>query len=170
MCLHCQKDVKKESPQLIPCGRSSVIGESIIKGKSKQLCSKWAPILKSPFSPLQLHFTCQQWFLGAPLSHRRVLTWLDFCLIYSYNSLFIIIKYKSTSPLNQYRSTSDLACQQICVLFIFSLRQTRFGSDFTQISEQKNTSTKGRSHFKKTVKKRGHCPLVGGGGQPQFLF
>ena len=30
--------------------------------------------------------------------------------------------------------------------------------------------TKGRSHFKKTVKKRGHCPLVGGGGQPQFLF
>ena len=73
---------------------------------------------------------------------KRVLTWLDFCLIYSYNSLFIIIKYKSTSPLNQYRSTSDLACQQICVLFIFSLRQTRFGSDFTQISEQKNTSTK----------------------------
>ena len=67
---------------------------------------------------------------------KRVLTWLDFCLIYSYNSLFIIIKYKPTSPLNQYRSTSDLACQQICVLFIFSLRQTRFGSDFAQISEQ----------------------------------
>ena len=71
---------------------------------------------------------------------KRVLTWLDFCLIYSYNSLFIIIKYKSTSPLNQYRSTSDLACQQICVLFIFSLRQTRFGSDFTQISEPKITN------------------------------
>ena len=29
---------------------------------------------------------------------------------------------------------------------------------------------KGRSPFKKTVKKRGHCPYGAGGGQPQFLF
>ena len=28
----------------------------------------------------------------------------------------------------------------------------------------------GKLSWKKNGKKRGHCPLVGGGGQPQFLF
>ena len=112
MCLHCQKDVKKESPQLIPCGRSSVIGESNIKRKSKQLCSCGAPILKSPFSPLQLHFTCQQWYLGAPLSHN----WGGECFNKTWHLFDVFLSLSNVDYIFVWPKNPDVFLQLWCKL------------------------------------------------------
>ena len=54
-----------------------------------------------------------------------------------------------------------------CLSFIPS---TDLGRIWFQNDRHTRNLIKGRSHEKKNGKKRGHCPLVGGGGQPQFLF
>ena len=56
-------------------------------------------------------------------------------------------------------------------LELISVHQTIMGDPNNGLDElEPNQSYLGTLSWKKNGKKRGHCPLVGGGGQPQFLF